>query len=232
MDDRAHIRAAHDKFQNSQSPLDALEYLIAARDLIAAQEPPEGYRQRVHFEGINSIIGDGTRPALLNASYGFFGTPLLSISFPMFVRQDVSPQTEHSWEFYPGPLGQETLRLISGFNNTTLGFAFNSVLQSLGVQFDTHRDTKYGYDTLSQTQYIERPVASQADFDRGHAIIESLVRGDVTTDPALRTRIKNAMAAQNSWRSAATLTTPLTWVIESSRNLAAQVRSALTFGKH
>ena len=192
---RQAVRDAHIAFERSQNPCDALDYLLAVRALILSQTPPENYIQRPHSDDPKPVGGHPRLPALLDASYEHFGRRLLSVSFPLFVQQDLSNRGL-PWTFTKNWRGQEQLQMVHGLNSWTLSETLRSILKLLKVEYD-NSDAKIGYDRLSLTNYVEFSAKSHNDFRRGRKLIRLLVHGNEKSDRRLRRLAQHLFTQQN-----------------------------------
>jgi hypothetical protein len=161
---------------STANPIEALEYLIAAREYIAEHPTSENYIQAPHSDDRRIVGGNIRRPALLDASYthGPSNRILLSISFPLFVETGLFSNYDDKGGIY----------FPDNFNATKLGGALQNVLASQGIKYNFGTQ-KVGRDNIAQTIYIEATVDNMEQYEAGRKIIQQIVHGDVSSDKKL-----------------------------------------------
>lgn len=180
----------------------ALQFLIDTRNYVAQLKIPEGrhYMQMAHSDDKKPVGGDKQRPAVLDASYPYFGRHLLSISLPIWTPADqpvtfskrkmtlreaitkaIWPETQVNLDEY---------HINTGFTGTNLQEAFLTVLEAYSIKT---RAPKIGHSHVEGTVYIETSLENSADFEKGRKIIQAYVHGNAETPEELIQDIQRAL---------------------------------------
>lgn len=158
-------------FPGTDAPLEAhVQFLLDARHYVRNHPVPKDHidsiNQYSHSKG-QTIGNDVTKPAITNCSYEHYGHRLISLGFPLFIRE--------------APLLNEG-QLNPAFNAATFWESFERVAKHyVGNLGDG--DSKFGYYEPINHRYIEKPV-SQEIFDKSQAIIELYTRTDIDDSKA------------------------------------------------
>jgi hypothetical protein len=150
-----------------------MRYLLAVRNYIAKQKAPYGFRQNIHGDDKRPVFGKPKQPALVDASYEWFGRPRVSVAWPNFIKLK-------GWDMYA---------------------AISKVLEANGISYKVGHG-KYGYDRVGQTEYVEFDV-SKEDYLKARAIISDLVHKGTLPDLSAKapTTSQSDLIAQKRWKA-------------------------------
>lgn len=150
-------------------PVEHLRYLLGAADRVAETRPPAGYHYAQIPHGEGQVIGDPSKPAMLNASYKFHGRSIVSLSVPEFspLGKDYHFNTDEKGNILDVKRG-------TGLTGTNLADSLTALLKANGIETD---GTKVGHDKLSRTVYVEMNVTNKGDYERAKAIVDEVVTG-------------------------------------------------------
>lgn len=186
-------------------PDQAASFLLNLRDFVAQMPVPDGthYVQMPHSDDTKIVGGDRKRPAILDASYPYFNSHLLSVSFPDFTPlsdpfSKISTFSYHLLQLKSRfgfastgekpvlKFGGDYIKINRGLSAPNIQAAFLTFLGNYGIEFQDG-STKVGHDRLSSTGYVEaRLEHPERDYERGRAIIQTLIHGAQSSVEELR----------------------------------------------
>lgn len=148
--------------------MEHVRFLLEAKRYIANHPVPENCKNTLNqysHAGMPPITANLHDPAITNCSYEFFNSKLISIGFPLFVRQ--------------APLIKDN-RFNPAFNGPVLWDSFMKLLEHKipQIKTETDSDAKYGFYRPTNHYYIEKRVSQDA-FDRAQPIIEFYTRTQI-----------------------------------------------------
>lgn len=174
-------------------PVEHLQYLLGAANRVAETVPPADYHYAQMPHGEGRVIGDPSKPAMLNASYKFHGRSIVSLSVPEFspLGKDYQFSTDEKGQILDVKRG-------TGLTGSNLADSLTALLKANGIETD---GTKVGHDKVSRTIYVEMNVTNKGDYERAKAIVDGVVTGREKNPSQLFAQMQ--MESKNSSQMAA-----------------------------